>query len=113
MAATGIATGDSSTKKIYDEMLFKTSYKNSYWMGNFGAGDMTGPLVAKTKEFVKTACKDFKCENSKIFLLGFSQGAMLIHGLILSKSLKLNGAACLSGRMVPYLFDPKRDWTGL
>lgn len=53
MAATGIATGDSSTKKIYDEMLFKTSYKNSFWMGNFGAGDMNGPLVSKTKEFGK------------------------------------------------------------
>lgn len=47
MAATGIATGDSSAKKVYDEMLFKTSYKESFWMGNFGSGDNNGPLCMK------------------------------------------------------------------
>jgi len=51
MAATNIATGSTSTKKIYDEMLFKTSYKKSFWMGQFGAAGMDSPLVSKTKEF--------------------------------------------------------------
>ena len=51
MSATNVATGSASTKKIYDEMLFKTAYKKSFWMGQFGAAGMDSPLVSKTKEF--------------------------------------------------------------
>lgn len=51
MGATEIATGSTSAKKIYDEMLFKTAYKKSFWMGQFGAAGMDSPLVSKTKEF--------------------------------------------------------------
>ncbi len=54
MAQTTIATGSASTKKIYDELLFKTSYKKSFWMGQFGAAGMDSPLVSKTKEFGKS-----------------------------------------------------------
>lgn len=51
MAETNFATGSTSTKKIYDEMLFKTAYKKSFWMGQFGAGGTNSPLISKTKEF--------------------------------------------------------------
>jgi N4-gp56 family major capsid protein len=54
MAQTNIATGSASAKKIYDEMLFKTSYKESFWMSRFGSSDQNGPLCMKTKEFGKS-----------------------------------------------------------
>ena len=54
MAATSIATGSASAKKMYDDILFKTSYKKSFWMGQFGAGGSDSPLCSKTKEFGKS-----------------------------------------------------------
>ena len=50
MAATGILTGDSSTKKVYDAITFKASIKESFWMSRFGNGNgMDGPLLINKK----------------------------------------------------------------
>lgn len=54
MAVTTIATGDTSAKKIYDEMLFKTSYKESFWMSRFGQSEQDGPIKIKTEKFGKS-----------------------------------------------------------
>ncbi|MCH2136991.1 MAG: hypothetical protein MK101_10500 [Phycisphaerales bacterium] len=44
---------------------------------------------------------------SQIVVLGFSQGAMLGHGLLLKSSVELAGLAACSGRLVPEIFDQR------
>lgn len=39
MGATNIATGDASAKKLYEEQLFRSSVKKTFWLGTSLAGN--------------------------------------------------------------------------
>jgi len=70
--------------------------------------------AAKAVEiFVKETIKQVPCDPEKVFILGFSQGAMMTHALLLGNPGMIAGAACLSGRMVDHVFLDNPDWTGL
>jgi phospholipase/carboxylesterase len=45
--------------------------------------------------------------GTRMLLLGFSQGAMLSHALLLKEHLSMDGLAGCSGRLVPEVFDKK------
>ncbi|WDE99299.1 alpha/beta fold hydrolase [Lentisphaera profundi] len=53
-------------------------------------------------------------ENApKVYLLGFSQGACLVHHLLLREAQMIDGGIALSGRYVDEVFDGDFDWSQL
>ncbi len=61
--------------------------------------------IERAEEFVLQHAE--RLSPSKVVLLGFSQGAMLAHALLLRGRVDLSGAAACSGRMVESVFgDP-------
>ncbi len=70
------------------------------------AYDTEGALAAlrQLARDIPTALMDRDLEIEKSVVLGFSQGAMLGHGLLLHEHLPIQGLAACSGRMVPEMF---------
>ncbi|WP_291161540.1 PHB depolymerase family esterase [Hyphomicrobium sp.] len=65
-------------------------------------------------KLVETAVNRFHADPHRVFLTGFSQGAVMVYHAVLGAPGKFRGAAVLSGSL--YAFDarkllPKTDWT--
>jgi phospholipase/carboxylesterase len=50
--------------------------------------------------FIKSVCKTMKLDTMQVFLMGFSQGAMMSYDLALSYPGKIKGVLALSGRLI-------------
>ena len=55
--------------------------------------------------FIANATQNIECDASRVMVMGFSQGAMLAHALLLQARVPLAGIAACSGRLVEALFD--------
>ncbi len=60
--------------------------------------------LQKALEDVTTELSIITPQFPKVYLCGFSQGAIMAHGLLLSQKLEISGIAGLSGRFVPEIF---------
>jgi len=54
----------------------------------------------KIYSFISQACKTYKADSNQVFILGFSQGAIMAYELALVKPKKLKGIIALSGLML-------------
>ena len=54
----------------------------------------------KVLNFIKKACRAYQLDSSSVFLLGFSQGAILSYDIALSSPGKIKGVMALSGRLM-------------
>jgi phospholipase/carboxylesterase len=61
--------------------------------------------------FISNACRAYKADSNNVFVLGFSQGAMMSFELALSAPSKLRGIIALSGRLMPESNRSSADWT--
>jgi len=50
--------------------------------------------------FISNACKSYKADSTQVFVLGFSQGAIMSYDLALFKPEKFKGVAALSGKLL-------------
>ncbi len=55
---------------------------------------------AKIISFISNACKAYKADSTKVFLMGFSQGAIMAYDIALTSPKKIAGILALSGRML-------------
>lgn len=55
---------------------------------------------AKIRSFISNACKTFGVDSTQVFLLGFSQGAIMAYDLAISAPAKIKGVIALSGRLM-------------
>jgi len=60
-------------------------------------------------EFVRAAREAWPSDPERTYVLGFSQGAMMAHAMVLRDAVPLAGAMCCSGRMIESLFDENPD----
>lgn len=69
--------------------------------------DLDGALtsVSIAADFVSNATSNIDCDPARVMVMGFSQGAMLAHALLLQNRIPLAGIAACSGRLVDALFD--------
>lgn len=54
----------------------------------------------KVLSFISKACKEYNVDSSQVFLMGFSQGAIMGYDLALAAPKKIKGVLALSGRMM-------------
>ncbi|MGO4681972.1 alpha/beta hydrolase [Hyphomicrobium sp. 2TAF46] len=71
--------------------------------------------IAAIGRLVEAAIKRFDADPQRVFLVGFSQGAVLVYHAVLQNPGRFRGAAVLSGSL--YGFDahelsPRKDWQG-
>ncbi len=59
--------------------------------------------------FLDYLAEQAQIDPQRLLIMGFSQGAMLTHGLVLEQRVALRGAIACSGRMVDSIFTPDRD----
>ncbi|MEE2907662.1 MAG: hypothetical protein VX527_07495 [Planctomycetota bacterium] len=73
--------------------------------------DLKGALesISIAADFVSNATTNIECDASRVMVMGFSQGAMLAHALLLQNRIPLAGIAACSGRLVDALFDDQED----
>jgi phospholipase/carboxylesterase len=55
---------------------------------------------AKLLSFISNACKAYKADSTKVFLMGFSQGAIIAYDIALTNPSKIAGVMALSGRLL-------------
>lgn len=55
---------------------------------------------AKILSFISNACKAYKLDSTQVFLMGYSQGAIMSYDISLFKPEKIKGVLALSGRMM-------------
>lgn len=55
---------------------------------------------AKILSFISNACKAYRLDSTQVFLLGFSQGAIMAYDLALVAPIKIRGVLALSGRLM-------------
>jgi phospholipase/carboxylesterase len=55
---------------------------------------------AKILSFISNACKTFKVDSNQVYIMGFSQGAIMAYELAVSAPKKIRGVLALSGRMM-------------
>ena len=67
----------------------------------------------KILEFISKACNIYHADSSRVFLLGFSQGAIMSYDILLNKPQKIKGIAALSGRLMRESAQKKTDETAL
>ena len=65
----------------------------------------------KILSFISNACKVYKLDSNNVFVLGFSQGAIMGYDLALAAPQKIKGLLALSGRMMEESKNLKTDWT--
>ncbi len=58
----------------------------------------------KLIEFIDRAAEHYKADPSRLYLFGFSQGAIMSLALLLTRPQALAGVVAISGRTLPYLF---------
>lgn len=56
---------------------------------------------AKLFSFISKACKAYGADSSKVYIMGFSQGAIIAYDMLLVKPHKIKGIVALSGRLLP------------
>jgi phospholipase/carboxylesterase len=54
----------------------------------------------KILSFISSACKVYKADSTKVFLMGFSQGAIMAYDLALNDPKKIAGIMALSGKLL-------------
>ncbi|HSY61687.1 MAG TPA: dienelactone hydrolase family protein [Cytophaga sp.] len=64
---------------------------------------------AKILSFISHACSAYKADSTKVFLMGFSQGAIMAYDIALTNPKKINGAMVLSGRLLEETQKTKLD----
>lgn len=65
----------------------------------------------KILSFISNACKTLKLDSNNVFIMGFSQGAMMGYDLALAAPKKIKGVLVLSGKLMKESKDQKTDWT--
>lgn len=55
---------------------------------------------AKILSFISSFCKEYKADSTQVFLLGFSQGAIMSYDLAFFKPEKIKGVLALSGLLL-------------
>lgn len=55
----------------------------------------------KLFQFISNACKAYKADSSKVFIIGFSQGAIMAYDMLVSKPTKIKSILALSGFVLP------------
>ena len=63
----------------------------------------------KIISFITDACREYKADIKKVFVLGFSQGAIMAYDLAVAHPGKIKGVLALSGRMMPETDELKTD----
>ncbi|MEI8137002.1 MAG: hypothetical protein WCH21_06745 [Bacteroidota bacterium] len=64
----------------------------------------------KILSFISNACKTYKLDSNNVFIMGFSQGAIMGYDLALAAPKKIKGVLALSGRMMEESKNLKTDW---
>jgi phospholipase/carboxylesterase len=65
----------------------------------------------KILSFISNACKMYKLDSNNVFVMGFSQGAIMGYDLALAAPKKIKGVLALSGKMMVESKNLKTDWT--
>ena len=92
---------------------------NAWFHLNFEAAgisydnDAARESFAVVRTFVDETIKQLNHSGKNIYALGFSQGSILAHSLVMSETCPLAGAICLSGRMIDEVFIENKDWSAL
>jgi phospholipase/carboxylesterase len=63
----------------------------------------------KISSFIREACRSYKADSSRVFVMGFSQGAMMAYDLALNKPESVKGVLSLSGKMLEETKKTKAD----
>lgn len=64
----------------------------------------------KILSFISDACKSYGVDSSQVYLLGFSQGAIMAYDIAISSPKKIKGIMALSGKMLEETKLAKIDW---
>lgn len=64
---------------------------------------------AKILSFISNACKTYKADSTKVFIMGFSQGAIMGYDIALTHPTKISGVLALSGRLLEETKNAKLD----
>jgi phospholipase/carboxylesterase len=64
---------------------------------------------AKILSFISNACKAYKADSTQVFIMGFSQGAIMAYEVALSKPEKIKGVVALSGKLLDETKKTKTD----
>jgi phospholipase/carboxylesterase len=67
----------------------------------------------KLLSFISHACKAYKADSTRVYLLGFSQGAIMAYDLALNAPKKIAGILALSGRLLEETKAEKPDMTAV
>jgi phospholipase/carboxylesterase len=65
---------------------------------------------AKILSFISHACKAYKLDSTQVFIMGFSQGAIMAYDLAIKAPTKIKGIIALSGRLMEESQQQKTDW---
>lgn len=65
--------------------------------------------VAAASTFVDEVAAAYDHDPAHLHVLGFSQGAMMAHAMVLARQVPITGAMTCSGRMIESLFEAKTD----
>jgi phospholipase/carboxylesterase len=68
---------------------------------------------AKLLSFISNACRAYKADSTKVFLMGFSQGAIIAYDMALTNPNKIAGVMALSGRLLEETKSNKMDATAI
>jgi phospholipase/carboxylesterase len=63
--------------------------------------------------FISKACAAYGVDSSQVFLMGFSQGAILSYDIAMAAPQKIKGVLALSGRIMEESKTLKTDWANL
>ncbi|MDO8999896.1 MAG: hypothetical protein Q7W45_09045 [Bacteroidota bacterium] len=64
----------------------------------------------KVLSFISNACKTLALDSNNVFVMGFSQGAILAYDISLAAPKKIKGVLALSGKMMEESKNLKTDW---
>jgi phospholipase/carboxylesterase len=67
--------------------------------------------VLKIRSFISNACKAFQVDSTQVYILGFSQGAMLSYELAFRYPKTIKGIMALSGRLMEETKNINANWT--
>jgi phospholipase/carboxylesterase len=67
----------------------------------------------KILDFISKACAAYGADSNQVFVMGFSQGAILSYDLAFAAPKKIRGVLALSGRLLEETKSAKTDWMAL
>ncbi|MEO6303986.1 MAG: dienelactone hydrolase family protein [Bacteroidia bacterium] len=65
----------------------------------------------KILSFISNACKTYSLDSNNVFIMGFSQGAIMGYDLALAAPKKIKGVLALSGKIMDESKNLKTDWS--